>query len=123
MYLSLSVNIHQSFRFKMNVKLFEDHLGFIRIIQLAITNIRIGMSRPNIFLLSLLFLISLHFSLRLMRSFGLSRSFLKKRSLLKGSLWLFCFCHLAGKFFEYFADFWLKIFEQLPQQFQLSQLP
>ena len=51
MYLSLSVNIHQSYRFKMNVKLFEDNLGFIRIIgtiQLAITDIRIGMSSPNI---------------------------------------------------------------------------
>ena len=81
MYLSLSVNIQQSYRFKMNVKLFVDNLGFIRIIgiiQLAITDIRIGMSSPNIFLLSLLFLISVHFSLRLMRSFGLYRCFLKR---------------------------------------------
>ena len=67
MYLSLSVNIHQSYRFKMNVKLFVDNLGFIRIIriiQLAITDIRIGISSPNFFLLSL------HFSLRLMRCFA-----------------------------------------------------
>ena len=74
MYLSLSVNIHQSYRFKMNVKLFVDNLVFIRIIQLAITDIRIGISSPNIFL------ISLHFSLRITRCLGLSRSFLKPAS-------------------------------------------
>ena len=102
MYLSLSVNIHQSYRFKMNVKLIVDNLVFIRIIQLAITDIRIGISSPNIFLRSLLFLISLHFSLILMRSFGLSRSFLKKvfieglplaillLSFGREVLWIFC---------------------------------
>ena len=54
--MSLSVNMHQSYRFKMNVKLFVDNLGFIRIIriiQLAITDIRIGIISPNVFLLSL----------------------------------------------------------------------
>ena len=69
-----TIDIHQSYRFKMNVKLFVDILVFIRIIQLAITDIRIGISSPNIFL------ISLHFSLRMMRCFVLSRSFLKHAS-------------------------------------------
>ena len=101
MYLSLSVNIHQSYRFKMNVKLFVDNVGFIRII-------------PNIFLFSILFLISVHFRL------GLSRSFFETWSLLKGSLWLFWFCHFAGKILEYFVNFGLKIFEQLPQLYQLA---
>ena len=80
MHLSLSVNVHQSYRFKMSVKLFVDNLGFIRSIrfnQLAITDIRIGINSPNVVLLSFLFPISLHLSLRLIRRFGFSRCFLK----------------------------------------------
>ena len=38
----MSVDIHQPYRFKMNVKLFVDNLVFIRIIQLAITDIGPG---------------------------------------------------------------------------------
>ena len=29
-------------------------------------------------------------------------------------LWLFCFCHFAGKILEYFFNFGLNIYEQLP---------
>ena len=110
----MSVDIHQPYRFKMNVKLSVDNLVFIRIIQMAITDIRIGISSPN-FPRQPSFSYQSPFQPQVDEMLWSFQVLFETWYLLKGLLWLFCFCHFAGKILEYFFNFGLNIYEQLPQ--------